>query len=513
MRILNSDELGAKGEAKFEGLCADAKLTCNKSSRDRTGWDYLVEFPFDIPLGEKTLDKRGSAISCHVQVKTVWWDNPRIKLRLSSAERLAKEPKPAFIYVINVNEDLSFGESYLIHLHGKNVVRILKRLREEERDTGRINRVEITFDPKTAGIRLEPSGRALRDQLQKECEENLQAYIAEKDKELKNLGFGQDRYQVEATIEAGSVDEIVDSFLGLRPIRATVLESLEFRFGIPLPLDDRPVGASSKLAINPGPAGRCTIRVFSKPGIPPSVFIGEVFFPVIKLPKAAVQALIRTKFFTVKLRRNGPMRFETAPEVKNGGRFSLSEWKSFIRLMAALGIGETQFEITLEEKDVKPVTITCRKQLNEQQLQGAQALLLGCEHAEHLLNLAGVSVEDFTLAELEQAVPELDAAYLIMTQRAEGMILPFETTRAPLGSPNSADFLYTSAVTFGNVSLAYGAVVKMTATAEADYLVWRPTAVSKPRVSQIADKRAYDDFVEALKSNAGLINLMIRDLQ
>ena len=49
MRRLNSDELGEKGESRFQEFCVDEKLTCNKSSRDRTGWDFLVEFPFEPP--------------------------------------------------------------------------------------------------------------------------------------------------------------------------------------------------------------------------------------------------------------------------------------------------------------------------------------------------------------------------------------------------------------------------------------------------------------------------------
>jgi hypothetical protein len=58
--------------------------------------DYLVEFPFEPPTNDRTLDKRRSATSCHLQLKTIWADSERITLRLSSAERLAKEPKPAF---------------------------------------------------------------------------------------------------------------------------------------------------------------------------------------------------------------------------------------------------------------------------------------------------------------------------------------------------------------------------------------------------------------------------------
>ncbi len=43
---MRADQIGAKGEARFQELCEDAGLVCNKSSRDMTGWDYIVEFAF-----------------------------------------------------------------------------------------------------------------------------------------------------------------------------------------------------------------------------------------------------------------------------------------------------------------------------------------------------------------------------------------------------------------------------------------------------------------------------------
>ena len=44
--MIGGDHLGAKGEARFSELCKDAQLICNKSNRDLTGWDFIVEFPF-----------------------------------------------------------------------------------------------------------------------------------------------------------------------------------------------------------------------------------------------------------------------------------------------------------------------------------------------------------------------------------------------------------------------------------------------------------------------------------
>ena len=248
VRPLNSDELGEKGESRFQEFCADAKLICNKSTRDRTGWDYLVEFPFEQPIGDRTLDKRRSATSCHLQIKTIWSDSDRVTLRLSSAERLAKEPKPAFVYVLLINNDLEPVDSYLIHVRGKNLERILRRLRKAQAAGElKINDVEITYDPKTSGVRLAPNGNALRDQLDQDCGPDPESYIASKLAELKSLGFEKGRYQLKTTLQARSVDEMVEAFLGLRSIEGVATEGSELRFGIALPTESSAARCGSEI--------------------------------------------------------------------------------------------------------------------------------------------------------------------------------------------------------------------------------------------------------------------------
>ncbi|MBU1347520.1 MAG: hypothetical protein KKA16_11315 [Alphaproteobacteria bacterium] len=79
-RPINSDELGEKGEKRFAELCADARLIANASTRDRAGWDYIVDFKVEGATGR--LDARPAPASARVQVKTQWADNSIIKLRL-----------------------------------------------------------------------------------------------------------------------------------------------------------------------------------------------------------------------------------------------------------------------------------------------------------------------------------------------------------------------------------------------------------------------------------------------
>ncbi|CUX57367.1 hypothetical protein AGR7C_Lc220161 [Agrobacterium deltaense Zutra 3/1] len=63
---LDSDQLGEKGELLFQTLCVDAQLICNKATRDRSGWDFIVEFPIDH-TNPGQLDERSNPISCRFQ--------------------------------------------------------------------------------------------------------------------------------------------------------------------------------------------------------------------------------------------------------------------------------------------------------------------------------------------------------------------------------------------------------------------------------------------------------------
>lgn len=42
MPIIDLDEWA---ESRFAALCAEAGVARNKAVQDRTGWDYLIEFP------------------------------------------------------------------------------------------------------------------------------------------------------------------------------------------------------------------------------------------------------------------------------------------------------------------------------------------------------------------------------------------------------------------------------------------------------------------------------------
>jgi len=222
--MLNADELGEKGQARFKEICADAGLICNKSDRDRTGWDFIVEFQYDVEAATE-LETRKVPLSCHVQVKTLLDKNDRFQMRLSSAERLAKELKPAFVYVFKVNSSLEFTAAYLIHILDQPLGKILKRLRKEDvAGNSAANRKTLSMSASGEGLPISPTGLGLSKALSTAIGNDLNAYSVAKEGQLMSLGFEERPYSTEMNIQM-SMPDLVDAFLGLKEISATGLRA------------------------------------------------------------------------------------------------------------------------------------------------------------------------------------------------------------------------------------------------------------------------------------------------
>lgn len=125
---LSPADLGEAGETKFKLLCTQAGLVCNKSTRDVTGWDFIVEFPMVVPGPAMALDQR-AATSCHVQLKSTATAIGRVSLKLSAIEHIAKKISPALIIVLLLRADGEGITGFAIHLLGRELAKVLKRLR------------------------------------------------------------------------------------------------------------------------------------------------------------------------------------------------------------------------------------------------------------------------------------------------------------------------------------------------------------------------------------------------
>lgn len=255
VRRLNSDQLGAKGEQRFAELCLDAGLEPNKSERDRHGWDFLVEFPFLTPEPDDDLAARAQPPECRIQVKTRWDSQSYIKLRLSSAERLAKKEMPAFICVLTVNNALEYTHLHVLHLDGELLDVVLKKLREMQ-SLGKslsINKEYLIVPVSKFGVEVAANGEALRHYVQACIGPNYRAYVAQKVLTLQKTGFSSTPLRGSFTVESSGPTEFADFLLGLIPLTAVSFELSETRWDIELPVPVPVPSQGAEIKLRPRP--------------------------------------------------------------------------------------------------------------------------------------------------------------------------------------------------------------------------------------------------------------------
>lgn len=80
-----ASQIGDLGEMAFKALCLQQGLHCSTIDPDRTGKDFLVEWP-PGSSGGHSYDTRHPPRRCIVQVKATASEIPRVRLKLSAAE-------------------------------------------------------------------------------------------------------------------------------------------------------------------------------------------------------------------------------------------------------------------------------------------------------------------------------------------------------------------------------------------------------------------------------------------
>lgn len=238
MSHLTSEQIGAIGESRVHHLCILAKLEATKPDPDRTGKDLIIEWPLAPPSDDAPYDMRPAPRACIAQVKSVLPGTKHVELKLSAAERLIRDPRPAFLLVARLDQDSDDAqvvEIGVLHLRGAPLGRILKRLRKESaRGETKINEKMMSF--KIAGMTsVKPSASALRPHLETCIGSDMGAHTAAKEQELKTLGFDDHPIKMNVTFAPATFEDLVRRSLDGLPLTASNIELTHVRFGIPLP--------------------------------------------------------------------------------------------------------------------------------------------------------------------------------------------------------------------------------------------------------------------------------------
>jgi hypothetical protein len=180
--------VGNMGEKHFSSLCSAAGITPNKSEIDDKGWDYIIEFPFEISNEYKDLIK--TPIKCLVQVKAT--DNKKChswQIKLNNLHHFVKAPLPTFFCLINFdNKDLP-QSIHLLHIDEYVIKETLKNLREYSINGQDVKNVKKTIYFEEKHRLKEISGKCLKETIENYISIGMDKYTNQKMSFVKNTGY------------------------------------------------------------------------------------------------------------------------------------------------------------------------------------------------------------------------------------------------------------------------------------------------------------------------------------
>lgn len=456
-RPLTADELGEAGESNLKLLCDKAGLVCNKSTRDVTGWDFIVEFPMPECGSDVALDRR-STTECRIQLKsTLGGGDSRISLRLSSVEFLAKNVGPALIvaFLLHSNGDGIAG--YIIHVIGENLARVLKRLRSAQAsDTLAINRAKITFDYRKMGTLFEFTPEGLRDALASACGNDPARYANEKQRQLTELGYENGRFQANALIWVDGPEHLKNILLGLTPIKPKQLQVFDCRFGIQIPYRGTSFEGVEELTLNPPHLGPCQVSIRGPVLAPSTIFAADAFIgpPISEI--GGPPLLIRNSDFAITL-QPPRVEFSTLGDFNTATR-PLQRWIDLLRALVYLGSGQACITISAFDR-FSAISLPVDQPIDgpyRDQLPQLQQFLEGWQQ---FINRAGVvSRAEFSIEEI-WASSSAQLAVAAWLNSASTTYLEFQNLADYGLNDDTVHALYFNSAEMGDAAVTYSAKV------------------------------------------------------
>lgn len=203
-------------EDTFSFLCNSIGLIANGSKIDKTGWDFIVEFPENLK-NQTLADMEPAPLECRIQVKSTDKKERKVQINLKNMNRLVKAPMPSFICLIEFHGKNDPQAIYLTHIDKSLIERTLKRLRDlSEKNIANFNRRKLTVNFSEKDKVKSISGEALKAAIEKHIPKGLLSYIKEKEKIIQSVGFESGWAQINFdVIDENPIEKMVDLTLGI----------------------------------------------------------------------------------------------------------------------------------------------------------------------------------------------------------------------------------------------------------------------------------------------------------
>lgn len=223
------EDFGDWAEDQFSGLCSSSGVTRNKSGQDRTGWDFIIEFP-SKPISGVPADLLPPETSAIVQVKSKKNGKPSATMKLSNALRFAKNPTPCFLVLFLATNGGQPVRIFAKHFWKIDIESALRRARKADQESRHdLHKIPITYNFTDA----DDHSNDLLKWIATTIDAQNGRYGEEKLSLIKTVGFEDGFIQGNISFATKDLASLVDNQIGLLPtapiINITVKQT---RFGI-----------------------------------------------------------------------------------------------------------------------------------------------------------------------------------------------------------------------------------------------------------------------------------------
>lgn len=501
-----SDHIGRIGERAFDLLVERVGLLAGRIDPDCLGIDRLIEFEPSHCNGAVSYDLRPVPIGCNVQIKTINRSKNRAKLTLSVAERLAGNLRPAFICILRVGDDGELFDMYFVHLMDDNLAKILKRLREIS-----VNRLQKKLNKATTSFsisdwqKVDSSPSALREAIVQFVGNDMHAYAARKANQRKTLGFKESgRLTVNISFAAMPVADLVDGFLGLRPLAVSRFETLEERFDIKLPfgpLFRESAAGFVEFTSTSGAPGTLTI---SDPDAGDSVSVKCSWNtpPINKIPIEYFKILARSRFADV-IFRDQAFDFTTKDKINFDEPMLISDWLLAFKILDLVTRPRCTFTL-VNDQTGHQISGESKSDVDQKTtfIRSAQLLLKKTHEIREYAEALDVPMSLRSICRCGDEIERIHN-YIFQTSKLSHLGFKMEDPGFPIDIPRL--ILYVGLLELGNELYGYALRTRMICEKFENILEWRSTEIVPLAMESIKDQAGdYERFRRKMGRISGI---------
>jgi hypothetical protein len=330
-------DVGRMGENTFEVWCNSVGLISNKSRVDKTGWDYLVEFPIDHE-NSLPVDLIPPPIECRIQVKSTDKYRGEIDISLKNIEKLVKTLIPTFICIFEFGGKDNPQRAYLVHVGEEIIHRTLSRLRKQKQSSRKkMNKSGLSIKYSNDVKLIDTNGACLKQEIKKYVPDGMEKYHKWKEQLISSLGYESGYGYINVSISGHDpITDLIDLSLGLRNnLEVSNVSIYDSRFGVDCLTHH---SDNAKLSLKPVML-KGSLR-FKKRNTSPCLEISaDIHNPSINwvVPRERITFKIDTKFFELIVEPfNNKAQLKTLPNITQL-HVGITELNDFLSLLCMLG--------------------------------------------------------------------------------------------------------------------------------------------------------------------------------